>query len=1300
MADKITRRSLLTGAASVVGWVAATSAQAKSIAFIAGHAVTPPGNTVNFVTDFGAVPGGGAGTSDAAIAAFNAYFATATGDVTLFIPTGTYSTSQGTSQWFASTASTADSLTISGYGATFNNSVYFGHFVTFDNNTHQARCQSVDAGSTTIQLTTLADHPLFNVGDWALMTGLDLQGGGSPPNPQWHEYVQIIAKDTGTGVCILTLSDPLDNTYLSTWPHYASGSAFAPDQGGPATLYAIDQTWDLDFFCNGVTFAGTENIQYTKFRHVEYLECTWPVSSLGPVPTATFYFKYDSCTINSVTIEADKLVTTYEIVDTTFLHGIGFQSASVTNFIMSGSTVTGVLDGNGGGDTSISDSSIPASWALAPYAYGACLGSHTLTNVVGPSVLSNPTGTTGATFATSLYTHTGSGVFTIAKASGPQGWAVPSARIIVSGSNGTITQFTVMDVAESGSNTVITTDLGGAFPSAPSGWGASVLLSCRATNSIVASGLSGSDQLTNLNNPGAQGLPLNSYLKKTLQNSFSPGAEQYCNGKMVSFSINVTLAYAGATSTVKITPNQFHTFGTLDSTYAAYDFTPSINAKVAGARVFRPGGVTGTQSGDTSMTAPPTPAPWMSKSIAPFLSASVADGTLTVVFEVIYDQNADAINATVQNVGYFANTAFGLDAKLYYTPGNESPAVSTADYYHTHACEYLAPYDLDAMGSPGAAVKAANGNNRYVWFISPEHPAGGAGIPRDATGFKMGFSNDPGILPAYAIDVIPQNNQFVGSVSIPNTNGFTLSSDFAASSLVYNPDDVSFPFYLYTQGAPLPPGQTYQTQSIMWKSADMLHWQGGGWSPKAFATQAGIIPQTSPSHLTSLQRVTRRGTGDWVSFGNVGEVARTGFGIWTGTNGTDFAWPSTIYNYSGYSSVALTLSGTTLTAASSIFASTDVGKAVAIVYSSGNSVLAAVGGTTPTYIAAYVSPTQVTLNANASATLSAQTLPFQFGTYSVMTAPGLDPLGGTSNYNPTAVGPTVTIGRQDYTMLTEDARHAFQSNDDGMHATLAPTDSGLSIRQTIPVKRLASYSGVYTGPGYPIAVLGYYEDGILHSYAELGYPGPFGANPYPFVGAGVTGGIVGTVLTVTAIAGGFITIGAIVYGTGGFTDYVGQITAQTVGTPGSTGTYTVENDGSKSYAPGSSLKVNSGTNYNVDSVAAAGGFRQQFIQYITSVTDDNLASKAAPFGVVASCSSNTVTISWMLQACRSGAPAQTYHVYRGTTLGTQATSIGTTASSSITDTPTPGSVYYYRVVKISGGIEQTTKYRIVHTYVG
>ncbi len=252
----------------------------------------------------------------------------------------------------------------------------------------------------------------------------------------------------------------------------------------------------------------------------------------------------------------------------------------------------------------------------------------------------NNTAGTGPTAVTTDYTHVGSGVFTIAKPVGavPEGWAVPGARAAVLGSNGQICQFNVTAVTESGGNTVITTDLGGPFPTSPSGWGPSVTVAAVQATEVFATACTGHDQFVQLSWPAAQGLPLNSYFKRTFTEASTNSVTGLIVGRMVSYSINVTLAYAGATSTVKIAPAQFHEYGTLHTTYAAYDFTPSINAKIAGARVFTPGTTTGTQTGDTSMTAIANPSPWLSRQNSPFLTGSVADGTVTIVFEITCDQ--------------------------------------------------------------------------------------------------------------------------------------------------------------------------------------------------------------------------------------------------------------------------------------------------------------------------------------------------------------------------------------------------------------------------------------------------------------------------------------------------------------------------------------------------------------------------------------------------------------------------------------------------------------------------------------
>ncbi len=592
---------------------------------------------LNFVTDFGAVEGGGVGSSDAAIIAFNAYMATATGDVVLYIPPGTYNITYGLTTSFVRTASTANSLTISATGVTLTNAMNFGNaFGQSGDNTHQARTATVSAGSSTVTLVTPSDHSLFTVGTWAIMTGLDLQGYGSPTNHQFFEYVLITAKDTVTGV--ITFSAPLIYSYLSTWPNYYAGSAFATDQGGPATLYAITPGWDMELYVQGIAFPGTQGQTYAKFRHVEFSDCSWPFGTPGPAPTFSSYTLYDSCTISSAGIEVDKLVETL-VFDNCTIRSLDIQSASCRDLIVSDCTITNNLYGSGGRDTVITNTTVGASYAWGPYAYGVTLGRITLDTVDIASV-NNPAGT-GPTYPTTDYTHAGSGVFTIAKPVGasPKAWAIPGARCAVVGSNGQICQFYVTDLAESGGNTVITTDLVGGWPAAPAGWGATTSVAVVQATSLYATACTGTEQMEQISLAGAQGKPLNSYLYKVYQEGFTQSVAIPLVGRLVSFSFNVTLAYAGATTTVKFSPGQFHTFGTLpESSYAAYDFVPSINCKVAGARVFTPGATTGTKSGDTSMTAPPNPAFWFTKQIAPFLTGSVADGTVTVVVEATCDQ--------------------------------------------------------------------------------------------------------------------------------------------------------------------------------------------------------------------------------------------------------------------------------------------------------------------------------------------------------------------------------------------------------------------------------------------------------------------------------------------------------------------------------------------------------------------------------------------------------------------------------------------------------------------------------------
>jgi hypothetical protein len=185
----------------------------------------------------------------------------------------------------------------------------------------------------------------------------------------------------------------------------------------------------------------------------------------------------------------------------------------------------------------------------------------------------------------------------------------------------------------------------------------------------------------------------------------------------------------------------------------------------------------------------------------------------------------------------------------------------------------------------------------------------------------------------------------------------------------------------------------------------------------------------------------------------------------------------------------------------------------------------------------------------------------------------------------------------------------------------------------------------------------------------------------------------GNTFTADSVAG-YIPLGAYVAGS----PYVGQITGQTSGTSGGAGVYTVENLHNATIAAHTrNIFVNSG-NYNVSS-QNAGYFAQQFIDYYPFASDSLAASHAAPFGVTASCSNNRVTISWMTTPLGTGAESQSYNVYRGTS-SSQTTLVGNTSSTSITDTPTPNQQWWYKVVKVSGGVEYLAKTRVVQVYVG
>ena len=214
-----------------------------------------------------------------------------------------------------------------------------------------ARIETAQAGATQITLTpsSLAAGYIsrFPVGKWLMLGGLDTQGlwkapYGFPPNQTFFEWRQVTAVDTATGV--ITLDRPLSNTYLSTWPNYNQGNNFEADNGGPATIWAVDDTWNSTVEYRGLTI-NQEGQTYSPARHVTYRDVTFG-GGHGGIPTQNETWSAINTSFANVNMETDKLIGTMTM-DGVTIRQIVFQSSSTDLFIMKNSTVTKRLDGGG-----------------------------------------------------------------------------------------------------------------------------------------------------------------------------------------------------------------------------------------------------------------------------------------------------------------------------------------------------------------------------------------------------------------------------------------------------------------------------------------------------------------------------------------------------------------------------------------------------------------------------------------------------------------------------------------------------------------------------------------------------------------------------------------------------------------------------------------------------------------------------------------------------------------------------------------------------------------------------------------
>lgn len=275
-------------------------------------------------------------------------------------------------------------------------------------------------------------------------------------------------------------------------------------------------------------------------------------------------------------------------------------------------------------------------------------------------------------------------------------------------------------------------------------------------------------------------------------------------------------------------------------------------------------------------------------------------------------------------------------------------------------------------------------------------------------------------------------------------------------------------------------------------------------------------------------------------------------------------------------------------------------------------------------------------------------------------------------------GEYTEIAGQKYLLVNE-------QRSDNNYISLLAVDANLASQGTYTRISTAHGPSVgdgshYPGPTYLQDVWGYEEDGVLSIYASRGFfqAGPsYTLNTGPYLNISpsyfdITGSITANVLDVTSIPVGVtLAVGQQLL----FLSSQPVITSFGTGS-GGLGTYNIS---TTSNLASTTIKI-----------ATNGGLWQQFLDLYYYITDATAAASAAPLGVTADCVSGVVTVSW-----NNCLPHQNYRVYRGTDATTQATLIGDVTGTSITDTPTPGDQYFYKVVTMNSG-EQGS--RIVSVY--
>jgi len=496
-----------------------------------------------------------------------------------------------------------------------------------------AYLDSASAGDTSVKCKTPSDATgLFTAGKWAMISGLDTMGTGSPPNPFLYEYVLPTNVNGTTG--IITLQDPLQNSYLDTWPVFTVGDAVHDHHGGPATLYAMDDGWGTDATFEGILLdlTATGGQTYSKgykmtFRDIKLIDGN------GLIPSGSKDVEFYDCDLSTYQQEIDK-ITEYIKYDNTQTGQLRFQSSvNRCDFVNGSSTTSGGFNGTPR-FLNIQNSTV-GNVIVGASSYGrddsfVTTGS-TFNGTFGYSGISDQGDNTGS--LQTDYTFSSSGVIQMPKAGRTAGpglrWALPGTRCYFSGQETSSPfrvidwgpGFTVLSVTADSTYIYVQTDwpYTNGFPS----WAKSIKVVGSKYLSLASDTVSSTGTVQQLVAATAAGYTApGRYISKTLNGatcgtqsgSGSIAIPPITGGKLISMKINVTTPYTGVLSSL----GWFKGGDSLTGGWvlagdgsSILSWNPAIDLRTAGLRTITPSGVTGAAGTDQGLALPASDA-WLS----------------------------------------------------------------------------------------------------------------------------------------------------------------------------------------------------------------------------------------------------------------------------------------------------------------------------------------------------------------------------------------------------------------------------------------------------------------------------------------------------------------------------------------------------------------------------------------------------------------------------------------------------------------------------------------------------------------